>query len=101
MDFITAVRDSALGIIQEIRDLIYDRLRGKESFTIFVSGRRPSAIKLNPKRQYEMALVNLETYYSFPSIDETKNKFRYSSDNGSTWVNVNKRSKGCLLNRCN
>jgi len=29
-----------------------------------------------------MALLNLETYYSFPNIDSTNNSFKYSPDNG-------------------
>jgi len=34
-----------------------------------------------------MALVNLETYYSFPNIDSSNNVFRYSPD-GSQWVDI-------------
>jgi len=30
--------------------------------------------------QYEIALVNLETYYSFPNVDDTNNHFSYSPD---------------------
>ena len=46
-------------------------------------------IQLDQNRKYEMALVNLETYYSFPNIDASNNNFRYSPDNGVTWVNIN------------
>ena len=42
-------------------------------------------INLDKETKYEMALVNLETYYSFPNIDTTNNYFRYSSDNGVLW----------------
>ena len=35
-----------------------------------------------------MALVNLETYYSFPNFDATNNNFRYSPNDGETWVDV-------------
>jgi len=35
-------------------------------------------IELDKTRKYEMALVNLETYYSFPNIDSSNNIFRYS-----------------------
>jgi len=35
-----------------------------------------------------MALVNLETYYSFPNIDSVNNNFRYSPDNGLTWLDI-------------
>ena len=34
-----------------------------------------------------MALVNLETYYSFPNIDSSNNVFQYSPD-GSQWVDI-------------
>jgi hypothetical protein len=33
---------------------------------------------------YEVALVNLETWYSFPNIDTTNHVLRYSNDNGTT-----------------
>ena len=46
-------------------------------------------IELDASKKYEMALVNLETYYSFPNIDATNNHFRYSPDGGDTWVDVN------------
>ena len=50
--------------------------------------------RFNPKLQldrdkvYGIALVNLETYYSFPKIDETNNVFVYSPDNGNSWVKI-------------
>ena len=34
-------------------------------------------------RKYEIALVNLETYYSFPNVDDTNNQFSYSPDGDS------------------
>jgi len=46
-------------------------------------------IELNASKMYEMALVNLETYFSFPNIDAKNNNFRYSPDEGDTWVDVN------------
>ena len=33
-------------------------------------------IELDKNKKYEMALVNLETYYSFSNIDATNNNFR-------------------------
>jgi len=35
-------------------------------------------LELDRTRKYEMALVNLETYYSFPNLSDEKNVFRYS-----------------------
>ena len=45
-------------------------------------------IQLDETKKYEMALVNLETYYAFPNIDSSNNNFRYSPDNGATWVDI-------------
>jgi len=36
------------------------------------------SIELGRTRKYEMALVNLETYYSFPNLSGENNVFRYS-----------------------
>jgi len=35
-------------------------------------------LELDRTRKYEMALVNLETYYSFPNLSDENNIFRYS-----------------------
>lgn len=45
-------------------------------------------IELKKDKQYEVALVNLETYYSFPNIDKTNNIFRYSIDKGAKWIEI-------------
>ena len=45
-------------------------------------------IGLDKEKKYEIALVNLETYYSFPNIDATKNYFRYSPDDGASWFEI-------------
>ena len=45
-------------------------------------------LQLDKEKEYEIALVNLETYYSFPNIDETNNVFVYSPDNGNSWVKI-------------
>ena len=37
-----------------------------------------SPLELDRTRKYEMALVNLETYYSFPNLSDENNVFRYS-----------------------
>ena len=36
-----------------------------------------------------MALVSLDTYNSIPNIDAKNNNFRYSPDNGTTWIDIN------------
>ena len=67
----------------------------KTSFQIIVSDNRSNfntrlnpALQLDRDKECETALVNLETYHSLPNIDETKNVFVYSSDNGSSWVKI-------------
>jgi len=67
----------------------------KSSFYILVSEKSSKIrtrynplIDLDVRKKYEMALVNLETFFSFPNIDATNNNFRYSPDDGDTWVDI-------------
>ena len=67
----------------------------KTSFQVIVSGNQSSfntlfnpKIELDTKKVYEIALVNLETYYSFPNIDDSNNIFVYSHDQGQTWTKI-------------
>ena len=67
----------------------------KTSFQIIVSGNESSfntilnpTLQLDRDKEYEIALVNPETYYSFPNIDETNNVFVHSPDNGKLWVKI-------------
>ena len=67
----------------------------KTSFQIIVSGNESifntilnPTLQLDRDKGYEIALVNLETYYSFPNIDETNNVFVYSPDNCNSWVKI-------------
>ena len=39
-------------------------------------------------RKYEVALINLETYHSFPNVDDTNNHFSYSPDAGVIWYHI-------------
>ena len=66
----------------------------KTSFQIIVSDsesrfktRFNATLQLDRDKEYEIALVNLKTYYSFPNIDES-NMFVYSPDNGNSWVKI-------------
>ena len=69
----------------------------KTSFQIIVSDNKSSfntrlnpTLQLDRDKEYEIALVNLETYYSFPNIEETNNVFVYSPppNNGNSWVKI-------------
>ena len=79
----------------ELLEKIVRKTEHKTSFQIIVSDNKSSFnTRFNPKieldrdKVYEIALVNLETYYSFPNIDETNNIFVYSPDNGNSWVKI-------------
>lgn len=78
-------------LLEEIRDL----LQPKENFSLVTSSKttdwyidfsRP--LFLDPKRKYELALVNLETYNSIPNVSTTNNTFVYSSNNGTAWNTI-------------
>ena len=79
----------------ELLEKIAKNTEHKTSFQIIVSDNETSFnTRFNPKieldrdKVYEIALVNLETYYSFPNIDESNNIFVYSPDNGNSWVKI-------------
>ena len=59
---------------------IVNNIEPKRSFSILVSDNKTrlktwfkSPIPLDKKKDYEIALINLETYYSFPNIDRSNN----------------------------
>ena len=79
----------------ELLEKIVKNTEHKTSFQIVVSDNESSyKTRFNPKLEldrdkvYEIALVNLETYYSFPNINKTNNVFVYSRDNGNSWVKI-------------
>ena len=79
----------------ELLEKIARNTEHKTLFQIIVSDNKTSfntrfkpKIELDKYKVYEIALVNLETYYSFPNIDETNNIFVYSPDNGNSWIKI-------------
>ena len=79
----------------ELLEQIVKNTTHKTSFQIIVSNDKSNFnTRFNPKLEldrdkvYEIALVNLETYYSFPNIDETNNLLVYSPENGNSWVKI-------------
>ena len=67
----------------------------KTSFQIIVSDSKTRfktrfnpTLQLDKDKIYEIALVNLETYNSFPNIDESNNVFVYSPNNGNLWEKI-------------
>jgi hypothetical protein len=82
--------------MEALLEKIVRNTQPKQSFCILLNERSTRIrtkfnplIELNKDKKYEMALVNLETYHSFPNIDSTNNNFKYSADNGQTWFNIN------------
>ena len=43
-------------------------------------------LNLRTNRDYELAMVNLETYYSFTNIRKGNNSFKWSIDGGKIWT---------------
>ena len=79
----------------ELLEKIVANTAHKTSFQIIVSNNKTNFnTRFNPKLEldkdkvYEIALVNLETYYPFPNIDDTNNVFVYSHDQGVTWTKI-------------
>ena len=71
---------------------IVNNTEPKRSFSIVVSDNitrfktwfKPS-IQLDNKKDYEIAHINLETYYSFPNINRSNNCFSYSPGANAPW----------------
>ena len=88
--------ESALEKLTTTVEKVVRNTNPKSSFYILMSKKSAKIrtqynplIELDANKKYEMALVGLETYYSFPNIDATNNNFRYSPDGSETWFNVN------------
>ena len=74
---------------------IVNNTEPKRSFSIVVSDNKTRfkrwfkpPIQLDKKKDYEIALINVETYYSFPNIDRSNNCFTYSPDANTQWVYI-------------
>ena len=77
------------------------RTKPKYSFTLVVSGNNPNIqtifsppLHLQANLDYELAMVNLEAYYSFANIRKNNNSFKWSVDAGKTWTVIHIPS-GC------
>ena len=45
-------------------------------------------VELDKKKDYEIALIILETYYSFPNINKSNNCFTYSPNLDALWIQI-------------
>ena len=69
------------------------RTKLKDSFTLVVADNSANIqttfsppLYLKANRYDELAMVNLETYYSFANIRKGNNSFAWSIDEGKTWT---------------
>ena len=74
---------------------IVNNTEPKRSFSIVVSDNKTRfktwfkpSIQSDKKKDYEIALINLETYYLFPNIDRSNNCFRYSPGANTPWFDI-------------
>ena len=72
---------------------VLGRTKPKDSFTLIVSDNSANIqttfsppLNLQANRDYELALVNLETYYSFANIRKDHNSFKWSVGEGKAWT---------------
>ena len=79
--------------MEELLKQVVRNTKPQESFQVILSGNTTrfatsfeTPLILDSK--YEVALVNLEIWYSFPNIDSTNNVLRYSNDTGVTWHEI-------------
>jgi len=76
----------------ELLKKIAENTRPRESMSIIIRGseskiitQHTPPIQLDKTRNWEIALIDLETYYSFPNINEENNTVKWSKDEGATW----------------
>ena len=74
---------------------IVNNTETQRSFSIVVSDNKTRfktwfkpPIQLDKKKDNEIALINLEKYYSFPNINRSKNCFTYSPNLDSLWFDI-------------
>ena len=74
-------------------EVVVVRTMAKDSSTVVVSGGSVSVrtvfalpLYLKNVRDYEMAMVNLETYYSFANFRADNSLLKWSGDGGQTWT---------------
>ena len=74
---------------------IVNNTEPKRSFSIVVSDNKTRfktwfkpLIQLDKKKVYEIALISLETYYSFPNMDRSNNSFTDSTNLNPLWFDI-------------
>ena len=74
---------------------IVDNTEQKISFSVVASDNKTRfkkwlkpPIQLDKKKDYEIAFINLKTYYTFSNIHRSNNCFSYSPDANTPWFNI-------------
>ena len=78
--------------MEKLLKQIANNTEPKRSFSLVVSDNNTRfktwfkpPIQLDKKKDYEIPLINLETYYSFPDIDYSNNCFAYLPGANTQW----------------
>ena len=78
--------------MENLLNQIVNNTEPKRSFSIVVSDNKTRfktwfkpLIQLDKKKDYEIVLINQETYYSFPNLDRSNNCFSYSPGANAPW----------------
>ena len=81
--------------IENFLKQIVNNTEPKKSFSVVVNDNNTrfktwfkSPIQRDKKKDYEIVLINLETYYSFPNIDRSNNCFSYSLGANAPWFDI-------------
>ena len=81
--------------MENLLNQIVNDTETKRSFSVVVSDNKirfktwfKPPIQLDKKKYYEIALINLETYYSFPNMKRSNNCFTYSPGANTPWLNI-------------
>ena len=83
--------------MEELLKQTVNNTQPKRSFSIVVSDNKldskhglnyPFNIQLDKKKDYEIAFINLETYYTFPNIANSNNCFTYTPCAYALWYNI-------------
>ena len=87
-------REEEIALEENVQKLV-DYMEPKPKNLIVVTGRGsklqttfnpPLEYPITSSIGYEMSLLRLETYFSFPNIDAKNNHFLVSTDDGKTWL---------------
>ena len=81
--------------MENILKQIVNNTEPKRSFSVVVIDNKTRLktwfkppIQLDKKKEYEIVLINQETYCSFPNIDRSNNCFTYSPNLDPLWFDI-------------